>query len=475
MLRTYVLATAGETATSLLEAAALVTGSKAAGQLSALCYRRCAPLVGTLPSRAKLFCEATEHAYGTPEEVVSKYSLAPLYFQGMSPLMQGKLVSQLVGALHSRTCCPRLRPFIQCGNRHGLQCPECARLAAEVHGRRISYCIHCIDFVTRCPIHNCKLVSDDDCSSLEEMLAPHAGVNAARNATRYAQLAHAMACAGPSQPTRESVRQRLCEKCYFSETGRCRLDALRNAFAAAFSDGFEDVRLNELLASMDVAATTVRLLNREERAIHPVFLILLEWLSTDVDTLRVRSHATNADVSDTAPPIDMRDAKRAAWLQHQRQCAGMGCNAIRHRQPALWVWLYRHDREWLVSNQVARRKSGSPKPSAKPSSIFASVVLSNPNPVCRSATGRTPLPSAYQTRLAYGMNQYLFDRAAEELSGEGKKAQLPGRHEVFVSRRLGDAMPDLAEKASALDIASVARQARLRISTVLRFQRDGAR
>lgn len=474
MLRTYVPATAGETATSLLEAAAFTTGTEAARQLSARCYRRCAPLVGTLPSRAKLFCEATEGAYGAPEQVVSEFSLAPLYLQGMSPLMQQKLVAQLVDGLHSRTCCPRLRPFIQCGNRHGLQCPECARLATEVHGRRVSYCMHCIDFVTRCPIHNCKLVSDDDCSSLEEMLASHADVNSARNAIRYAALAHAMAFGCASQLAREGIRRRLCEKHYLSETGRCRLDSLRSAFAAAFSDGFEDVRLNELLASTDIAATSMHMLNREERAIHPVFLILLEWLSVDADTLPARSRATKADVSNAAPATNIRDAKRTAWLHHQTQCAGLGRREIRHRQPALWVWLYRHDREWLVSNQVARRQSGSPKPSAKPSSTFASAVLSNANPVCRSATGREPLPSAYQTRLAYGMNQYLFDRATEEFNGVGKMAQLPARREVFVARRLDDAMSDLAEKGCTIGTPSVAREARLRISTVLRYQRDGA-
>lgn len=475
MLRTYVPATAGETATSLLEAAAFTTGTEAARRLSGRCYRRCAPLVGTLPSRAKLFCEATEDAYGAPEQVVSEFSLAPLYFQGMSPLMQRKLVAQLVDGLHSRTCCPRLRPFIQCGNRHGLQCPECARFAAEVHGRRVSYCIHCIDFVTRCPVHECKLVSDDDCSSLEEMLASHAGENTACNATRYAHVAHAMACGCSSQRTRDGIRRRLCEKHYLSGTGRCRLDSLRSAFTAVFSDGFEDVRLNELLANTDIAATSIYMLNREERAIHPVFLILLEWLSADVDPLPIRSCTTKTGGSNAAPAMDIRDAKRTAWLRHQTECAGIGRKEIRHRQPALWVWLYRHDREWLVSNQVARRRRMNRKPRAMPSASFARVVLSNERPVRSSAAGREPLPSAYQTRLAYGMNQYLFDRATQAFGGAGKAAQLPARREVFIVRRLESAISVLAANEMAMDVASVAREARLRISTVLRYQREGAR
>lgn len=473
MLRTYAPAATGETATSLAELAAFTTGSEAARQLSARCYRRCAPLVGTLPSRATRFCDATEDAYGTPARVVSAFSLAPLYMRGMSPVMQERLVAQLVGGLRSRTCGPRLRPFIQCGNRHGLQCPECAKLASDQHGRRVSYCMHCIDFVTRCPLHDCKLVSDDECSSLEEMLSSHTSLNSAHNAIRYAQVAQTLAFGCPSRPARADIRRRLLEKNYLSETGRCRLDSLRSAFTAVFSDGFEDVRLNELLARTDIAETSVHLLNREDRAVHPIFLILLQWLSCEVDTLPTRSRPSKAVMSNSSPASDTRDAKRTEWLRHQVQCAGKGRKEIRRRRPGLWTWLYRHDRDWLVSNQVARRQGGSPKPSAKPSLSFTQAVLSSESPVRCSAAGKVPLPSAYQTRLAYGMNQYLFDRAAEAFNGVGKMAQLPARREVFVARRLSSAITDLAANGSAINIASVARQARLRISTVLSYQREG--
>lgn len=85
MHRTFVAAAAGETATNLLEAAAFTTDSEAARRLTSICRRRGSPLVGTLPTRATLFCEATESAYGTPEHVLSAYSLAPLYFLGMHP------------------------------------------------------------------------------------------------------------------------------------------------------------------------------------------------------------------------------------------------------------------------------------------------------------------------------------------------------------------------------------------------------
>ncbi|NYH21711.1 hypothetical protein [Paraburkholderia bryophila] len=73
------------------------------------------------------------------------------------------------------------------------------------------------------------------------------------------------------------------------------------------------------------------------------------------------------------------------------------------------------------------------------------------------------------------MNQYLFDRATQAFGGAGKAAQLPARREVFIVRRLESAISVLAANEMAMDVASVAREARLRISTVLRYQREGAR
>lgn len=335
--------------------------------------------------------------------------------------------------------------------------------------------MHCIDFVTRCPLHDCKLFSDDECSSLEQMLSSGGTTHAARNAIRYAQVARGLAFDCPRPVVRESIHQRLVEKGYVSESGRFQLAELRQAFAKLFSDGFEDVRLNDLLKNSDVAETCARLLNRAGRAAHPVYLILLQWLSFEVGALPKAPRRNDARTSGYRPPPDEVKLKRDDWLRHQDECAGLGRTEIRRRQPAIWKWLYRNDRNWLVRHQVVRRPTGSKKSRATPSPAFTRVVLSNESPLGCSATGLVPLPSAYQTRLAYGMSDYLFSRAAEAFNGVGKSAQLPARNEVFVARRLDRAVLELVASDSAQNIAAVARQARLRISTVLRYEQNGGR
>jgi len=151
MMRTYVPAVPGESAISILKTVAQTTDSELARHLIAICERTCSPRIGSLPCGAKLFCQATEDAFGSPEHVLLTHTLAPLYLYGMPSTMQATAVAQLIDAPRHRTCWPRLPPFLECGNRSGLQCSGCARLAHEAHGRRVSYCAHCIHFVTRCP------------------------------------------------------------------------------------------------------------------------------------------------------------------------------------------------------------------------------------------------------------------------------------------------------------------------------------
>jgi hypothetical protein len=484
MSRTYLPAAIGQTAVDVLATVARTTDSRLAKNLFAVCERRCAPLVGSLPCRASLFFQATEGAYGAPERILSELSLTPLYLRGMCSAMQRRAVEQLVDGTHFRTCIPRLQPFIECGNRYGLQCPECARLAHETYGRRISYCCHCISFVTRCPLHECELYSDDECSSLESLLSVRHETCAVRNALRYARVAHALAFDCPHEPVRAALSRRLQDKGFITEPRRFRVAELRDAFNKLFSGGFEDVRLNELIRREDIVQNCVRALTRDERAMHPVFLVLMDWLSTELDGVKVprspgsRRAAARAEGTTTLPedvrckpePELMR-AKRAEWTQHRELCSGMTRTQMRHSLPGTWRWLYCNDRDWLTRNQSPCQRPGSKKVPAKIPPSVAEAIRSNERDLRCSNTGLPPLPSAYQTRLAYGMSDYVFKRAADAFNGVGNKAALPALKQAFVTRRVEASIVALAATGTPLDIATVARRARLRISTVKRYRR----
>ena len=483
MIRTYLPAAIGETAVNVLRMVASTTDSRLAKNLVAICEQRCAPLVGSLPCAA-LFCEATEGAYGPPERVLSTLTLTPLHLLGMCGAMQRRATEQLINETRFRTCFSRLPPFIECGNRNGLQCPECARLARETYGRRISYCCHCISFVTRCPLHDCELYSDGESAILESLLSIQRDAGAVRNARRYAQVAHALAFDCPHAPVRATVRRRLREKAFITETGRFRLTALRDAFTKLFSAGFEDVRLNELVSKDDIVQTCVRALTREERAMHPAFLILMDWLSLELDGASspriVSSRLADARGDASTPPREeiciQHDAaklcaKRADWTKHCEQCSGMTRTQMRHLLPATWTWLYRYDRDWLTRHQAPCRQPISNKAPAEMPQSIAEAIRSNERDLRSNNAGLPPLPSAYQTRLAYGMSDFLFKRAADVLNGVGKKAALPALKEAFVTARVRASVTALAEANAPLDIATIARRARLRISTVKHYRR----
>lgn len=59
----------------------------------------------------------------------------------------------------------------------------------------------------------------------------------------------------------------------------------------------------------------------------------------------------------------VRSKRRADWLKIQRQYTQAGSSELRKRVPATFIWLYRHDKDWLSSNSPARRTRHPPRES----------------------------------------------------------------------------------------------------------------
>ncbi|MFM0485253.1 hypothetical protein PQQ81_32350 [Paraburkholderia strydomiana] len=102
-----------------------------------------------------------------------------------------------------------------------------------------------------------------------------------------------------------------------------------------------------------------------------------------------------------------------------------------------------------------------------PQPVFAKILANAQDPRYTD-NGRAPLPSAYQTRIAYGMNDYAFSRAVNVVGGAGAQAQLPAWKQVFVARRLAWAVEDLESTGRSAPLSAVARNAKLRIATIQR-------
>ncbi|WP_165614445.1 TnsD family Tn7-like transposition protein [Paraburkholderia ginsengiterrae] len=291
----------------------------------------------------------------------------------------------------------------------------------------------------------------------------------AKNSLRYAQLACSISDDAPHEPLWPRIHSILYEKGYVTEHGKLRMAELHDSYRKLFSAGFEDERLCHFVHDTSFFDCCIRAVRRADRAAPAPFLVLLHYAARDIDAAcslhqRYPSRSTPVDV-DAA----LRTSKRARWLEQSISHQEMTRTQMRHSLSDVWSWLYRNDRPWLQEHQ---HPTGTPAGGRRFHEIpaFINVAINHDDVDLREHHGgREPLPSAYQTRLAYGMNEYLFNRLPTMPPAVGRQAQLPGLKELFVSRRVGIAVEQLARDGKPLDIATVSRAARLRIATVSKF------
>ncbi len=78
-----------------------------------------------------------------------------------------------------------------------------------------------------------------------------------------------------------------------------------------------------------------------------------------VDPGTVKYHATRLKLKrwqhppapENPHPPEPFESQRQKWLDLKVQYPDMGRTALRQTAPAVWMWLYRHDREWLMAHQ----------------------------------------------------------------------------------------------------------------------------
>ena len=85
-------------------------------------------------------------------------------------------------------------------------------------------------------------------------------------------------------------------------------------------------------------------------------------LHVDPRTVRLRAAKLNlnaiwAPANVSIPVVCDSGGYRKAWLDLQQNHPNLGRKALSELEPALFMWLYRHDKEWLVTNQPAAKVS----------------------------------------------------------------------------------------------------------------------
>lgn len=365
MLRTLYTAAALETPFSLLMALATTTTDSEVRQLRSRVLLRGAPLLHTAPCRLQLFCDLTNQCYGDAAQVLAERTLFRFYAGCLPASSAATLAAQVCDSKRSRVSCPLPPIHLQVGNRYGLECPECSRLNYQLTGRRCSLTLHCIPFLTRCPLHQCQLRLVENCSASELMFLAAASRGRQRNSLSLAEMCLELLRGTSCHSALDRTAKTLHERGYMSETHKLRTAALIRDCTAALSNGFEDVRLDMWLHSEALLVRLLRYFERPKSSPHPTAVALLQVALSRIEYSPTLTSPVAAKRNTKSPASEQRlqrlQENRGLWIAHQTKQAGRPRKAIRSTAAALWMWLYRNDRQWLNCHQVRSTRNASPE------------------------------------------------------------------------------------------------------------------
>lgn len=348
-----------ETAVSLLAALATTTLDPKIQQLRVAALRSSAPLLQTLPCSLRLFCALTDDFYGDVLKLLGERTLFPFYLGCMRPCAAAKLTMQACDGNPGRLCCPAPPIHLQAANRYGMDCSECSRINLELTGRRCSLTLHCLPYLTRCPIHRCPLQVVASCSRNELLFLAQSNRARRSNSVILGSASAELLESARSYGALEAIGRALRDRGYVAEDGKLRLSALTKDVTATFSAGFEDMRLNTWLSSGNLLPQVLRHLEHPRNLLHPTGAALLgaalsriEYVAPITVTATTRR---NSRVTSPEKRVQRTMEMRSLWLAHQANQAGRTRKAVRTSASALWMWLYRNDRQWLDNNQPRLR------------------------------------------------------------------------------------------------------------------------
>lgn len=463
---------AGESATSILVSDAAVSVEPETTRLAHLSFRRGGAFLYSVPCRLQTWQQVLGDLYGSPWDILTEHSCFPAFAAGMVPQCAVRGVTQLQFGTRSRTVFPRLPGLLEPGNRYGLRCAACAAKAMLAIGRQPSFVCHCLPFVTRCAWHGELLHLADESSTFEAGMFIPGRPRVRHNSELYAACAYALLSTQSLEDLRSNTLAKLTACGYRRAGGRWNIAHLSGDWTLMAREGFEDCRLTTVATSEGVAAWLLRATQREERPMHPAWLALLNWFiarqgeSCSIAPAMAAVRAAPSRQAGAACPPSRTDVKthRQQWLAHKAAHPDVGRTALKRELYAVWTWLYRNDRPWLLCHQPSNATRRGGRRSSKLGALLAPCVRAPAVPR-EDRRGMLHLSTAYQVRVRLGVTDYAYGRLAAVDAGVSQ--QCISRVELARARvvSLQDALePDL--HAGALSV--LARRVSLREATLNR-------
>ena len=333
-----------------------------------------------LPSHLNQFTSRVDRVWQVSvADIIKRHTLAPQYLPFLRPAQANQVVTSMGssqgGNIHTR-----------CGISAGAvrqprffrYCPICVKKQYEKYGEPYWQRSHQFSGIDICYRHQCRLVSSTlhfhpkekhlyraafsecvkrspepvDVTEIEERLL-----------CRFQELFDLQKVAGHSAHQWSMFYQNLAVKSGFKQGSRVDHRAIRQHMESDWSNS----HLKPYLGSVSGNDWLVNLFRKHRKAFYPLRHLMV-WSSllpdatvSDIFSMVVRLPGEAARSSE---PAGAKPVKRNATIQKQRKewlkllqdNNGAGIKAIRAEPPggAIYTWLYRYDRQWLMSHRPLR-------------------------------------------------------------------------------------------------------------------------
>ncbi|MFZ5643056.1 MAG: TnsD family Tn7-like transposition protein [Bacillota bacterium] len=322
----------------------------------------------------------------TTDVLIHYHTLYPYYAAFLSPEIAQKVHASMIGFnggnIHTRAGIMAGAISIPSNLRF---CPECAREDFEKFGELYWHRVHQLPGVLVCPEHAVPLLSSAvpvhgfNRHEFVPALLKNCLATVVSNIYTSIQMEHLVALAKDAQWLMEQNYKHLkldwFQMCYLvllnkrgliTPKGNVRQEPLANEFVSYY--GLE--LLNFLQSGVTKANEWdwIKEITRTPRkAIHPIrHLLMMRFLAggaraflTDIynrlnDELRLDKQEIRKESSEVQGIVSVN--YRNSWLRLLDKDPSLGKTEMRKKEPGVYAWLYRHDRQWLDDNSPASKK-----------------------------------------------------------------------------------------------------------------------
>lgn len=283
MFRTFYPAAKYETPLSLLCTLAFTTMDKTIVRLVSEAQHSNSLQVQIAPCTLSRFCRLTDDFYGNSYQVLMQRTIFPLYLSCMTEPQATCLANKVIYGLRKISGGLNLPMTNRSANRFGIQCRECNRLSISETGRRCSLSFHCIPLQSRCPLHGCRYSSANARCELEILTYTTETPAKKHNSEELSTTLFRLIETSIALHSVKEMMSTLYARGYIEESGQVRTIELAQDFASHYSHGFDDRRLNELIARGTVVFHALNCIKQPTLYPHPIEIALLNTALRNIE------------------------------------------------------------------------------------------------------------------------------------------------------------------------------------------------